>query len=193
MIANTFFSQNLKEGNIGEAIAAEFLTSVGFSVDDVSSNPDYFYKDIDLIATIDEETITVEVKADAKVSSTGNVCIEVIGNKAKNKKGWIYYCQATHIFFVDVKNRICYCVRREELLNLYRKKANYFRHITRQQLEDGVYYKEAELGDYEINPLITSQVLPTYDKHMIDDLTINMIPTREIDNASGGTTFIIGG
>lgn len=29
---------------------------------------------------------------DAKVSSTGNVCIEVIGNKAKNKKGWIYYC-----------------------------------------------------------------------------------------------------
>ena len=89
MIANTFFSQNLKEGNIGEAIAAEFLTSVGFSVDDVSSNPDYFYKDIDLIATIDEETITVEVKADAKVSSTGNVCIEVIGNKAKNKKGWI--------------------------------------------------------------------------------------------------------
>lgn len=146
MIANTFFSQNLKEGNIGEAIAAEFLTSVGFSVDDVSSNPDYFYKDIDLIATIDEETITVEVKADAKVSSTGNVCIEVIGNKAKNKKGWIYYCQATHIFFVDVKNRICYCVRREELLNLYRKKANCFRHITRQQLEDGVYYKEAELA-----------------------------------------------
>ncbi len=52
---------------------------------------------------------------------------------------------------------------------------------------------EDYLGDYEINPLITSQVLPTYDKHMIDDLTINMIPTREIDNASGGTTFIIGG
>lgn len=99
MIANTFFSQNLKEGNIGEAIAAEFLTSVGFSVDDVSSNPDYFYKDIDLIATIDEETITVEVKADAKVSSTGNVCIEVIGNKAKNKKGWIYYCQARKLRF----------------------------------------------------------------------------------------------
>lgn len=56
----------------------------------------------------------------------------------------------------------------------------------------GRYYEDY-LGDYEVNPLITSQVLPTYDKHMIDDLTINMIPTREIDNASGGTTFIIGG
>lgn len=145
MIGNTFFSQNLKEGDIGETIATDFLKSIGLTVEDVSSNPDYFDKDIDLIATCGTATMTVEVKADAKVSNTGNVCIEVIGNKAKNKKGWIYYCQATHIFFVDVKNRICYCVRREELLELYRNKANYFRHITRQQLEDGVYYKEAEL------------------------------------------------
>lgn len=47
-------------------------------------------------------------------------------------------------------------------------------------------------GDYDITPLITTQVMGTKDKIMDDDVTIEMIPTKEIENEAGGVSFIIG-
>lgn len=48
-------------------------------------------------------------------------------------------------------------------------------------------------GAYDVMPLITAQRLPTRSKTMRDDVRIDMIPTREIPNATGGVTFIVGG
>ena len=48
-------------------------------------------------------------------------------------------------------------------------------------------------GAYDVTPLITAQRLPTRSKTMRDDVRIDMIPTREIPNAAGGVTFIVGG
>ena len=54
-------------------------------------------------------------------------------------------------------------------------------------------------GAYEVtsfcaDPLLTtSLVLPTADKHMMDDLTIYSVPTREEPNEAGGVTFTVGG
>lgn len=48
-------------------------------------------------------------------------------------------------------------------------------------------------GAYDVTPLITSQVLATRDKLMDDNVRVDMIPTREENNASGGVTFIVGG
>ena len=54
-------------------------------------------------------------------------------------------------------------------------------------------------GDYEVtsfcaDPLFTtSLILPTIDKHMLDNVTIYSVPTKEEYNASGGVTFTIGG
>lgn len=48
-------------------------------------------------------------------------------------------------------------------------------------------------GTYDVTPLITAQRLPTRSKTMRDDVRIDMIPTREIPNAAGGVTFIVGG
>ncbi len=54
-------------------------------------------------------------------------------------------------------------------------------------------------GDYEVtsfcaDPLLTtSLILPTEDKHMLDDVTIYSVPTREDYNEAGGVTFTIGG
>lgn len=53
-------------------------------------------------------------------------------------------------------------------------------------------------GDYEVtsfcaDPLLTtSLVLPTQDKHMLDNVTIYSVPTKEEYNSSGGVTFTIG-
>ena len=48
-------------------------------------------------------------------------------------------------------------------------------------------------GSYDVTPMITSQRLETADKHMLDDVLIRTIPTRETENEAGGTTFVIGG
>ena len=48
-------------------------------------------------------------------------------------------------------------------------------------------------GAYDVTPLITAQRLPTRSKTMRDYVRIEMIPTREIPNAAGGATFIVGG
>lgn len=48
-------------------------------------------------------------------------------------------------------------------------------------------------GEYEVTPLVTSQVLGTKQKVMIDDLTIKEIPFFDVSNTSGGTTVYIGG
>lgn len=54
-------------------------------------------------------------------------------------------------------------------------------------------------GDYEVTsfcaaPLLTtSLVLPTNDKHMLDDVTVYSVPTSEEYNSAGGVTFTIGG
>ena len=47
-------------------------------------------------------------------------------------------------------------------------------------------------GDYEVKPLISSQVLSTRDKIMTDDLTILSISYQDVSNAAGGRTVTIG-
>lgn len=46
-------------------------------------------------------------------------------------------------------------------------------------------------GSYEVTPKVTSQTLPTRDKFMIDDMTVEAIPYFETSNNSGGTTVYI--
>lgn len=48
-------------------------------------------------------------------------------------------------------------------------------------------------GTYEIIPEINEQILPTFDKHMIKDVTIKEIPIYKVDNDQDGQTVIIGG
>lgn len=46
-------------------------------------------------------------------------------------------------------------------------------------------------GDYSIVPTVDAQVIPTKKKMMRDDLTVTAIPTYEVHNPTGGTTFYI--
>lgn len=54
-------------------------------------------------------------------------------------------------------------------------------------------------GSYEVTsftaaPLLTTTlVLPTNDKHMLDDVTVYSVPTSEEYNEYGGVTLTIGG
>lgn len=52
-----------------------------------------------------------------------------------------------------------------------------------------VYYYN---GPYEVTPSTTSQILPTANLVMSDDVNINQIPYYEVSNLSGGKTASIG-
>lgn len=165
MIDTTYFKTNVREGQKGEAMASSFLTSIGYQVENVSQDPNFQKVDIDLIAGKEVgERMTIEIKADSMVSRTGNICIETITNVAKGKKGWLYYCKASHIFFVDVVNRIIHCVRFNEFYDMYQQNKDRYRHFIRQQFENGVYYKEAELA---LIPLEDIKKLPHYNEGRI--------------------------
>lgn len=155
MTAITMFKDLLAKGHKGEALVANLFQTLGYEVQDVSKEASYFSKDIDLIATKGDEQLLLEVKADSRVATTNNVVIETIGNIAAAKKGWIYYTQATNICFVDMVNFIVHMVRTSELLELLRR--GNCRKIIRPQLEDGEYYKEAELALVHLDELSKCQ------------------------------------
>lgn len=47
-------------------------------------------------------------------------------------------------------------------------------------------------GDYDVVPRVYQQVLPTKDKLMIDDVTIEIIPLSKVINLQNGYTVTIG-
>lgn len=46
-------------------------------------------------------------------------------------------------------------------------------------------------GAYEVTPQVDAQSLPTAQKLMADDVTINAIPIYNVSNTSGGSTVYI--
>lgn len=46
-------------------------------------------------------------------------------------------------------------------------------------------------GDYEVTPTLEGETLPTKQKLMEENLTVNPIPIYETSNNSGGTTVYI--
>ena len=51
---------------------------------------------------------------------------------------------------------------------------------------------ERYTGDYEVTPKVEKQTMPTKDKILINDMTIEAIPFYNVSNTSGGSTVFIG-
>lgn len=51
----------------------------------------------------------------------------------------------------------------------------------------------AYTGEYEVEPKFTKQKLPTKNKKMRDDVTVEAIEVQRVSNTSGGRTVYIGG
>lgn len=48
-------------------------------------------------------------------------------------------------------------------------------------------------GDYVVDPSFVKSTLPTKDKLLLEDVTVNPIEVARVSNPSGGTTIYIGG
>lgn len=75
-------------------------------IEDVSENPNFWYKDIDLINHTQNSTI--EVKWDGVMNTTHNVFIETCSNIDSNKEGWFLFCQADYLYYGDAYNKVFY-------------------------------------------------------------------------------------
>lgn len=69
------------------------MSARGYSVEDVSNNPDYWHKDIDFIITSPTGAVkTFEVKWDGCINRTGNLYLELTNIHSRGGKGWFNFC-----------------------------------------------------------------------------------------------------
>mgnify|MGYP003418974871 CR=1 FL=1 len=102
-------------GREGEKLLAELLREQGIKVTDVSSNKDYWHKDIDFIISNGQTEHSVEVKNDTRIYKTGNMYIETANPRSQGGKGWFLFCEADYLAYGDAINRKFYFIRLKDL------------------------------------------------------------------------------
>ena len=118
-----------KLGNLGEQVFSFKMKEIGFKVDNVSNNPDYWSKDIDFIITSPSgNTRTFEVKYDNRLHQTGNIYLELTNIHSQGGRGWFDFCQADFLAYGDADSRRFYIIPltklREYINNLPQRAAS---------------------------------------------------------------------
>lgn len=101
--------------NIGEQIVKDYLESLGYTVNDVSKDPQYWSRDIDIIAIRGNEETKIEVKFDRRIHETHNLYIEIFSDVDNNKGGWFDSCEADELYYIDAVEGTCYIIPLEDL------------------------------------------------------------------------------
>lgn len=104
-------------GKQGETLFKQIMEEGGYSVEDVSGNSEYWYKDIDFIITspYTGAVKTFEVKWDTRINKTGNLYLEIASAHSKGGQGWYKFCQADFIAYGDAASRKFYIIPLLEL------------------------------------------------------------------------------
>lgn len=131
-MVNDFYN-DVGRGKVGEKLFSNAYARAGHKVEDVSDIYEYRRRDIDFIVSNKRgQTTTIEIKTDEASEYTGNVFIEYgnINNKTHNYLGWLMYCEAEYIGFVQPHNKKVMIVSFEELKqnikeNSYRSASSY--------------------------------------------------------------------
>lgn len=99
-------------GKAGEYLFRQLMSAQDKIVQDVSANSQYFDKDIDFLVTnpTTGNTRAFEVKWDERISSTGNLFLEVANPRSKqwSGEGWWLHCQADYLVYGDAVKRLFY-------------------------------------------------------------------------------------
>ena len=113
----------MNNGKQGEQLFRQKMLNGNYTVEDVSSNPDYWDKDIDFIVTSSTTglTKTFEVKWDSRINKTGNLYLELVNMHSKGTKGWFNFCQADYLVYGDAVTQIFYVISLEELRERVKK------------------------------------------------------------------------
>ena len=105
------FNTTKNSGDFGEDSVKQYLIrKYNCKIKDVSDIVEFRKKDIDFLYSIDGKGWTsVEVKTDNRMSKTGNIVVENAMFRKKGRvNGWLYYCEAHILCFVDDNNYVFY-------------------------------------------------------------------------------------
>lgn len=113
----TTLKELLEPIKIGESEIKQLLRAAAYKVEDVSDNPQYWYKDIDLLVTNPRtgNTAAIEVKRDTRISETGNFFIEYENPRSRGGKGWFEFCEADFLYYIDAAAALCYVIKLDKL------------------------------------------------------------------------------
>lgn len=129
---NTFL-RDLKRGEQGERAVINTMISRGHTVEDLTSNKEFFEKDIDFIVS----GKTCELKTDYVIGRTGNLFLEDYMEYTKDfsrRSGFFNTSEAEFLFYLDAKNKVLYIYDFEQL-RAYVKENSAF--IKRRSCNDG--------------------------------------------------------
>lgn len=99
-------------GKLGERTFKERMLYHGYTVEDVSGNSDFWYKDIDFLVTspYTGAVKSFEVKWDTRINKTGNMYLEIESINSKGGRGWFEFCEADYLAYGDAQNRTFYII-----------------------------------------------------------------------------------
>lgn len=129
------FRKSLREGQKGERTVTRYLRSKGYEVVKAATMVEQ-KRGIDLRATRDGKTYTVEVKRDTWTAKTGNVAVEYWSDADKRRPGWARYCEADFLFYIAHPTHM-HIIPLERILTPLR--ANSERTIVDEWIECGEY------------------------------------------------------
>lgn len=123
----SFFNSQVKRGRKGEQVVSKELTKRGWEVVDVTASPSYRQQDVDFRIHKDEFHLSVEVKTDRYITSTGNFLIEHLcsANKKQDGLGWFHYTTADSLIFVCEQTERIYAFRMEDIRTYLEKGGKY--------------------------------------------------------------------
>lgn len=94
-----YFKNSNQYAEVAAAEISKYLESTGWIVTNVEEDKYYQALDIDLVASKDGETCTIEIKADNYGFKTDNYFCETISNISKGTLGCFYATQSDYIFY----------------------------------------------------------------------------------------------
>lgn len=118
----------MANGKQGEQLFKQIMQNRNYQVEDVSNNPSYWNKDIDIILTSSTTglTKTFEVKFDERINKTGNLFIEMINPRSEGMLGWFEFIEADYLAYGDAISKQFYIIDVEYLKDfMSEKKRNY--------------------------------------------------------------------
>lgn len=106
-----------KMGKLGEQIFSKRMRDMGYSVQDVSNNPEYWYRDIDFLieSPFTGAVKSFECKWDSRINKTGNLYLELESINSKDGIGWFEFCEADYVAYGDAASRTFYIIPLLEL------------------------------------------------------------------------------
>lgn len=99
----------MNNGKYGEWFFSYIMEQKGYTVENVSKNPEYYYKgDLKITSPFSGSTKIIEVKWDERIRDTNNLYLELTNRNSKEGQGWWTWCQADYLAYGDACGRKFY-------------------------------------------------------------------------------------